>query len=610
MKIHILKKLGLLFVAATVASTSFAQGEDCATATIITPGTYNGTTVGSVVDAVPFCGTADGTGGGVWYQISGVNNCGVFTASLCAGTSFDSKIRVYDGTCGTLNCIGGNDDFCSVQSEVAWNYVSGTTYFILVHGSGAAQGAFSLQVTETSTDVIDPVPSSASIPGAVDQSCTLNNTYMAGFYQTDIAQSFIPTQNTICGARTFTHADAGNGDLTITLYSNLPNSGGLVIASGVAVNAASGVWVDVVWPTVSVTPGVTYYLVFTCTNTAMGLDGNTTNPYPGGQVYANSGYSSFPSFDYLFETFYGCGVLSPVSSVCPIYSLTPPTAVDNCAGTIDGTSDAVFPIISNSTVTWTYDDGNGNTTTETQSVLIGGDVASPVADVVSLPDETFCLSATPVAPTATDNCDGTITATPDVTFPIVTGGTTVVNWTYQDVSGNTANQQQNIIVNTVNVGVAQTGPTLTADATGAAYQWLDCGNAYAVITGAITQSYSPSTVTGSYAVSVTENGCTDTSACFLMDFTGINERDNSISISVYPNPANNYFNVVFNGLNNEDVMLRIIDIQGKVVYTKTLNSLSGNFTEKIDATQLEQGVYLIEVIKNETILMTNRIVKI
>lgn len=69
-------------------------------------------------------------------------------------------------------------------------------------------------------------------------------------------------------------------------------------ATGVAGN-----WVDLFWTHVDVTPGTTYFLVFTG-NTTLGIAGETTNPYPNGMSYANSGYTPYPSFDYAFRTYY------------------------------------------------------------------------------------------------------------------------------------------------------------------------------------------------------------------------------------------------------------------------------------------------------------------
>ena len=50
-----------------------------------------------------------------------------------------------------------------------------------------------------------------------------------------------------------------------------------------------------------------------------------------------------------------------------------------------------------------------------------------------------CEVASITAPTATDNCGGTITATTDAIFPITAQGTTVVTWTYDDGNGLSTN---------------------------------------------------------------------------------------------------------------------------------------------------------------------------
>jgi hypothetical protein len=107
-------------------------------------GSESGTTVGTTNDIAPTCVTTDGTGGGVWYSYVGTGDD--VTASLC-GSGYDTKIRVYTGTCGALSCVTGNDDFCGLQSQVTFNSVSGTNYFILVHGFSSAEGAFTLNVT-------------------------------------------------------------------------------------------------------------------------------------------------------------------------------------------------------------------------------------------------------------------------------------------------------------------------------------------------------------------------------------------------------------------------------------------------------------------------------
>ncbi|MEN8174089.1 MAG: CUB domain-containing protein, partial [Chloroflexota bacterium] len=98
--------------------------------------------------------------------------------------------------------------------------------------------------------------------------------------------------------------------------------------------------------------------------------------------------------------------LPDVTAECSVAALVAPTATDNCVGAVTGTHDATLPITAQGTtvVTWTYDDGNGNTVTQTQNVVID-DLTAPVPDVDPLPDVTAeCSVAALVAPTATDNC--------------------------------------------------------------------------------------------------------------------------------------------------------------------------------------------------------------
>jgi hypothetical protein len=144
---------------------------------------------------------------------------------------------------------------------------------------------------------------------AIDQIQSIATHYMANFSQTDLAQSFIPSSEVCCGAGiTLLGEIGGSGSVTIALWSGLPNAGGTQLASGTTYVTVDqeNVNVDVTWPGVNVTPGVTYYLVFTSTY-SFGITGSITNPYSNGQVYANAGYSPFPDYDYTFRT-YSCDV--------------------------------------------------------------------------------------------------------------------------------------------------------------------------------------------------------------------------------------------------------------------------------------------------------------
>lgn len=73
--------------------------------------------------------------------------------------------------------------------------------------------------------------------------------------------------------------------------------------------------------------------------------------------------------------------------------------------------------------------------------------STPVPDSSVLADVTgVCSVDSLTAPTATENCLGTIVGIPDVTFPITAQGTTTVMWTYDAGNGFVATQTQNVII--------------------------------------------------------------------------------------------------------------------------------------------------------------------
>ncbi|HNQ22677.1 MAG TPA: IPT/TIG domain-containing protein [Phycisphaerae bacterium] len=105
------------------------------------------------------CGTGDGSGGALWYKVTGNGN--QYTASTCNDANFDTKIRVYTDGCGTLTCVGGNDDYygtpsCSGNTSwYQWCTEIGREYLILVHGYSSWEGTFNLTVTDDDCSALD-----------------------------------------------------------------------------------------------------------------------------------------------------------------------------------------------------------------------------------------------------------------------------------------------------------------------------------------------------------------------------------------------------------------------------------------------------------------------
>jgi len=131
-------------------------------------GSETGTTVGATSNGAQAgtCGTGTGAPG-VWYNITG--NGDIITASLC-NSGFDTKIQVYEGACGALTCVTGNDDACGLQSEVLFASTAGTEYYIYVFGFGTSTGNYQLDVTCTTPP---PPPANDDCATAID--LTVNN---------------------------------------------------------------------------------------------------------------------------------------------------------------------------------------------------------------------------------------------------------------------------------------------------------------------------------------------------------------------------------------------------------------------------------------------------
>lgn len=93
-----------------------------------------------------------------------------------------------------------------------------------------------------------------------------------------------------------------------------------------------------------------------------------------------------------------------------------------------------------------------------------------------------------------------------------------------------------IVVGEPNQPIVQNGEDLSINLPDASFQWLDCNNAFAPISGETNDTYTVSN-NGSYAAQVEIFGCIDTTTCFLVDNIGITER-NDFQVKLMPNPSN------------------------------------------------------------------------
>ncbi|CAD7813832.1 hypothetical protein CHRY9390_02717 [Chryseobacterium aquaeductus] len=140
-----------------------------------------------------------------------------------------------------------------------------------------------------------------------------------------------------------------------------------------------------------------------------------------------------------------------------------------------------------------------------------GDTVLPVPNNAILPDITGdCNTTISVFPTATDNCSGMITATTTDPLSYSIPGTYIIHWTYNDGNGNTATQNQNVIITATAVPTTTnltqtfcaTGlPTIAnLQITGQNIKWYDAANNLLPSTSALVNGQT-------YYASQTINNC-------------------------------------------------------------------------------------------------------
>ncbi|MBP6334380.1 MAG: T9SS type A sorting domain-containing protein [Bacteroidia bacterium] len=146
----------------------------------------------------------------------------------------------------------------------------------------------------------------------------------------------------------------------------------------------------------------------------------------------------------------------------------------------------------------------------------------------------------------------------------------------------------NLTVISPDVNVVQSGTMLTAPATSTAYQWIDC-NTNQAIPGETSQIFT-ATVNGQYAVIVTENGCTDTSACMAVSTVDISKLT-SRPVQVYPTSTSGKIAVVFQDV-EKTIIVRILNLLGEVVFE---NAFSNQDNIQVDLAKFDSGSYIIQI---------------
>jgi len=92
--------------------------------------------------------------------------------------------------------------------------------------------------------------------------------------------------------------------------------------------------------------------------------------------------------------------------------------------------------------------------------------------------------------------------------------------------------------------------------------------------------------------------------------TGINDpKKESLHVNVYPNPTHGIFNVAIYSETNSTARIEVVDLVGRVVYTKNTEVGIGKNTIELNASELNNGLYLIQTKINDKVNVSKLMVK-
>ena len=150
----------------------------------------------------------------------------------------------------------------------------------------------------------------------------------------------------------------------------------------------------------------------------------------------------------------------------------------------------------------------------------------------------------------------------------------------------------NLTINTVDTSTSVNGSTITSSAQGADYVWVDCDDNNTPITGETAQSFT-ATSNGNYAVIVTENGCTEMSACITINNVGVTELlGNEITLS--PNPTSGNVKITCSEMVN-NVRIYVTDTKGRMISAYNFDS----FVEEQLELGVSPGLYFINILQGD-----------
>ena len=519
-------------------------------------------------------------------------------AAICTGGSFTLPTTSTNGISGTWSPAVNNTATTTYTFTPNTGQCATTTTMTVTVNTGSTTPSFT-QVAAICTGGSFTLPTTSTNGITGSWSPAVNNTATTTY-------TFTPNAGQ-CATTTTMTVTVNNASITPTftqIAAICP--GGSLVLPGTSTNGISGSWSPAVNNTATTTYTFTPNGGQCATTTTMTVAVSSTAVTPtftqipaiciGGSftlpTTSNNGISGTwsPAVNNTATTTYTftpnagqCGstttmtVTVNTTSVTPTFNQVPAI----CAGgsftlpttSTNGISGTWSPAVNNmATTTYTFTPNAGQCgTTTTMTVTVNNSVTPTFTQVPAI-----CSGGSFTLPTtSTNGINGTWSPAVD--------NTVTTTYTFTPTSGQcVVTTTMTVVVNSVNTGTSVQGNTITALATGATYQWINCLTNQP-INGAINASFTP-TESGAYAVTVTQNGCSETSDCEVMIVLGL-EANTQKGWNVYPNPASDELFVEL----DETSAIEIMDMTGKVIQTQVLKPGKN----AINIHELSTGVYFL-----------------
>ena len=186
---------------------------------------------------------------------------------------------------------------------------------------------------------------------------------------------------------------------------------------------------------------------------------------------------------------------------------------------------------------------------------------------------------------------GTYTVTVTDNFGVTTTGTATVGSNPQNPSPTT-----DTIMGPTTAQPGQSYLYNVVASNGSTYSWNVTGGTINTSTNNIVSVSWGSGPTGVISlIETNEFGCQKTVQLIVdLQFTGVEEARGITGLNVYPNPAEDQLTLTGSANENRQVVLQMLDLSGRQVWSDNLSLSTGAFSQTLDVSQLAPGVYFLQ----------------